>query len=173
MHENVKKNGYREFDHSGNSGTFKSFQFPISALYSVSNHAGDRDNTTNSHRYSSCLSLGGGYKGIDIMNVLTWSTDLLHFTCSWTENNMVLTKAYLRYVQSACFGVVCSLKANIVFVRRRNNKTSKQVILYAVCPTLESVVVWDVKRGEKVLYVEQTASKLSFWLNLIENYDVW
>ena len=66
-----KKNGYREFDHSGNSGTFKSFQFPISALYSVSNHAGDRDNTTNSHRYSPCLSLGGGYKGIDIMNVLT------------------------------------------------------------------------------------------------------
>ena len=125
------------------------------------------------HRYSPGLSLGGSYKGIDIMNVLTWSTDLLHFTCSWTENNMVLTKAYLRYVQSACFGVVCSLKANIVFVRRRNNKTSKQVILYAVCPTLESVVVWDVKRGEKVLYVEQTASKLSFWLNLIENYDVW
>ena len=80
------------------------------------------------------------------------------------QNNMVLTKAYLRYVQSACFGVVCSLKANIVFVRRRNNKTSKQVTLYAVCPTLESVVVWDVKRGEKVslLYMEQTASKLSF-----------
>ena len=66
------------------------------------------------------------------------------------ENNMVLTKAYLRYVQSACFGVVCSLKANIVFVRRRTNRASKQQTLYAVCPTLESVVVWDVRRGEKV-----------------------
>lgn len=86
------------------------------------------------------------------MRVLTWSTDL-HFTCSKSENNMVLTKAYLRYVQSACFGVVCSLKANIVFVRRRNNKASKQVTLYAVCPTLESVVVWDVRRGEKVRYI--------------------
>lgn len=83
------------------------------------------------------------------MCVLTWSTDL-HFTCSSTENNMVLTKAYLRYVQSACFGVVCSSKANIVFVRRRTNKASKQVTLYAVCPSLESVIVWDVRRGEKV-----------------------
>ena len=63
---------------------------------------------------------------------------------------MVLTKAYLRYVQSACFGVVCSLKGNVVFVRRRTNKLSKQVTLYAVCPALESVVVWDVRRGEKV-----------------------
>lgn len=66
------------------------------------------------------------------------------------ENNMVLTKAYLRYVQSACFGVVCSLKANIVFVRRRTNTLSTQLTLYAVCPALESVVVWDVRRGEKV-----------------------
>ena len=73
------------------------------------------------------------------------------------ENNMVLTKAYLRYVQSACFGVVCSLKANIVFVRRRTNRASKQQTLYAVCPTLESVVVWDVRRGEKVsLHVHAT-----------------
>ena len=90
-----------------------------------------------------------GYKGIRhyVCSYIEYDS---YFTCSWTENNMVLTKAYLRYVQSACFGVVCSLKANIVFVRRRINKASKQVTLYAVCPTLESVVVWDVRRGEKV-----------------------
>ncbi|XP_078372501.1 WD repeat-containing protein 3-like [Oculina patagonica] len=63
---------------------------------------------------------------------------------------MVLTKAYLRYVQSSCFGVVGSLKANVVFVRRRTNISSKQLTLYAVCPALESIVVWDVRRGEKV-----------------------
>ena len=93
------------------------------------------------------------------MCVLTWNTAVLDFTCSWTENNMVLTKAYLRYVQSACFGVVCSVKANIVFVRRRANQASKQVTLYAVCPTLESVVVWDVRRGEKVHVHKFTTSQ--------------
>lgn len=63
---------------------------------------------------------------------------------------MVLTKAYLRYVQSACFGVVCSLKANVVFIRRRTSKESNQITLYAACPALESVVIWDARRGEKV-----------------------
>ena len=63
---------------------------------------------------------------------------------------MVLTKAYLRYVQSPCFGVVSSLKANIVFVRRRINTTSNQISLYAICPALENVIIWDVRRGEKV-----------------------
>ncbi|CAH3183156.1 unnamed protein product [Porites evermanni] len=63
---------------------------------------------------------------------------------------MVLTKAYLRYVQSACFGVVCSLKANVVFIRKRTSNSKEQVIQYAACPALESVIVWDVRRGEKV-----------------------
>ena len=62
---------------------------------------------------------------------------------------MVLTKAYLRYVQSACFGVVCSLKANVVFIRKRTGNSKEQVIQYAACPALESVIVWDVRRGEK------------------------
>lgn len=81
------------------------------------------------------VSTTSGYKGLS------------SFTC--VENNMVLTKAYLRYVQSACFGVVCSLKANVVFVRRRNSRSSEQVTQYAACPVLESVVIWDVRRGEK------------------------
>ncbi|XP_027043917.1 WD repeat-containing protein 3-like [Pocillopora damicornis] len=63
---------------------------------------------------------------------------------------MVLTKAYLRYVQSACFGVVSSLKAKVVFIKRRINTTRKQIALYAVCPALENVIIWDVRRGEKV-----------------------
>ena len=63
---------------------------------------------------------------------------------------MVLTKAYLRYVQSACFGVVSSLKAKVVFIERRINTTRKQIALYAVCPALENVIIWDVRRGEKV-----------------------
>ena len=68
---------------------------------------------------------------------------------NFTWKNMVLTKAYLRYVQSACFGVVCSLKANVVFIRKRTGNSKEQVIQYAACPALESVIVWDVRRGEK------------------------
>ena len=63
---------------------------------------------------------------------------------------MVLTKAYLRYVQSACLGVICSLKANLVFIKRRSSKSASQVTQYAACPSLESVVLWDLRRGEKV-----------------------
>lgn len=68
---------------------------------------------------------------------------------NFTWKNMVLTKAYLRYVKSACFGVVCSLKANVVFIRKRTGNSKEQVIQYAACPALESVIVWDVRRGEK------------------------
>ena len=68
---------------------------------------------------------------------------------NFTWKSMVLTKAYLRYVQSACFGVVCSLKANVVFIRKRTGNSKEQVIQYAACPALESVIVWDVRRGEK------------------------
>ena len=68
---------------------------------------------------------------------------------NFTWKNMVLTKAYLRYVQSACFGVVCSLKANVVFIRKRTGNSKEQVIQHAACPALESVIVWDVRRGEK------------------------
>ncbi|KAK2557967.1 WD repeat-containing protein 3 [Acropora cervicornis] len=64
---------------------------------------------------------------------------------------MVLTKAYLRYVQSACLGVICSLKANLVFIKRRSSKSASQVTQYAACPSLESVVLWDLRRGEKTL----------------------
>ncbi|XP_068755786.1 WD repeat-containing protein 3-like [Montipora capricornis] len=62
---------------------------------------------------------------------------------------MVFTKAYLRYVQSTCFGIVCSLKANSVFITRRAGKSGTQVTPYAACPSLESVVIWDLRRGEK------------------------
>ncbi|XP_067049791.1 WD repeat-containing protein 3-like [Acropora muricata] len=64
---------------------------------------------------------------------------------------MVLTKAYLRYVQSACLGVICSLKANLVFIKRRSSKSASQISQYAACPSLESVVLWDLRRGEKTL----------------------
>ena len=63
---------------------------------------------------------------------------------------MVLTKAYLRYLQTACVGVVCSLRANVVFIRRKIGASSKQFTQYAACPALENVIIWDVRRGEKV-----------------------
>ncbi|KAK3734059.1 hypothetical protein QZH41_015830 [Actinostola sp. cb2023] len=66
---------------------------------------------------------------------------------------MVLTKSYLRYEPSSCFGLVGSLKANILFVdgKKLGQKTSGQ---FAVCPGLEDVIVWDTRKQEKVLVLK-------------------
>lgn len=62
---------------------------------------------------------------------------------------MVLTKSYLRYEPSGCFGIVGSLKANVLFVdgKRFGLKNTSQL---AVCAALQDVVVWDTRKQEKV-----------------------
>ena len=57
---------------------------------------------------------------------------------------MVLTKAYLRYVESAVLGVVASSNANGVVLE------SDESGYRAAVPALEAVVIWNVKKGEKV-----------------------
>ena len=58
---------------------------------------------------------------------------------------MGLTKQYLRYEQSALFGVVGSAKANIVLLQ-------KQGVLgrYCAVGACENIIVWDLRTEEKV-----------------------
>jgi hypothetical protein len=54
---------------------------------------------------------------------------------------MVLTKAYLRYVPAGVFGVIASAKANVVFVKKPK---------YVGVAAVENVNIWNSKTGEKV-----------------------
>jgi hypothetical protein len=56
---------------------------------------------------------------------------------------------YLRYEPSACFGLVGSLKANVLFVEGKALGL-KSTVQLAICPALEDVFIWDTKRQEKV-----------------------
>lgn len=63
---------------------------------------------------------------------------------------MVLTKAYLRYVNSGNFGVIASSRANVGLIKRGFKHDKKHEELCAVVPALENVQIWDVRTGEKV-----------------------
>jgi U3 small nucleolar RNA-associated protein 12 len=52
-----------------------------------------------------------------------------------------MVKLYLRYKQLDTFGVINSGNSNIVYDRQGK---------LAICPALEDVVVWDLKRATKV-----------------------
>lgn len=62
---------------------------------------------------------------------------------------MGITKQYLRYCASALFGVIASPKANIVFVTLRGDKG--RYVAVAAC---EHVIIWDIRKGEKVLILK-------------------
>ncbi|XP_043927966.1 WD repeat-containing protein 3-like [Protopterus annectens] len=62
---------------------------------------------------------------------------------------MGLTKQYLRYCATALFGVIASQKANIVFVTLRGDKG--RYVAVAAC---EHVIIWDIRKGEKVLILK-------------------
>lgn len=62
---------------------------------------------------------------------------------------MVLSKSYLRYEPAGCFGLVGSLKANVLFVEGEALGLKSSVQL-AVVPALEDVFIWDTKKEEKV-----------------------
>ena len=53
---------------------------------------------------------------------------------------MGLTKQYLRYASYASWGLVASPNSNIVYLS--NN--------LVVCPALEKVIIWDIRKNEKV-----------------------
>lgn len=60
---------------------------------------------------------------------------------------MPLTKQYLKYVQSASFGVICSRKSSALLLEKGEKGNRK---LLAIAPALENVVTWDLKTGDKV-----------------------
>ncbi|XP_065906408.1 WD repeat-containing protein 3-like [Dysidea avara] len=65
---------------------------------------------------------------------------------------MPLTKQYLRYRSAGSFGVVCSKKSNVLVSERR--ASNKKYELRAIAPSLENVVVWDLRKEEKVCILE-------------------
>ena len=60
---------------------------------------------------------------------------------------MPLTRQYLRYVAADSFGVLCSKKCNVLVTERRVNRKYE---LRAIAPALENVIIWDLRREEKV-----------------------
>uniref|UniRef100_A0A8C6XR46 WD repeat-containing protein 3 n=1 Tax=Naja naja TaxID=35670 RepID=A0A8C6XR46_NAJNA len=59
---------------------------------------------------------------------------------------MGLTKQYLRYADTALFGVIASQKGNIAYVTLRGEKGR-----YVAVPACEHVFLWDTRKGEKIL----------------------
>lgn len=62
---------------------------------------------------------------------------------------MGLTKQYLRYVHKASFGVVTSRKGDAIIVRSGHQGTT------VASPALEDVILWDLRKGEKVRSVRR------------------
>lgn len=52
-----------------------------------------------------------------------------------------MLKSYLRYEQRDCFGVIASPAGNAVFDATGN---------MAICPALQDVIVWQLRRGTTV-----------------------
>ncbi|XP_038059666.1 WD repeat-containing protein 3-like [Patiria miniata] len=69
---------------------------------------------------------------------------------------MGLTKQYLRYSQSATFGVVGTQKANVLFVELRGVRGK-----YAATAACEHVFVWDLRKSEKMLVLQGDKSEVS------------
>ena len=60
---------------------------------------------------------------------------------------MPLTKQYLKYIFSDCFGVICSRKTGSVLLEKEIQGGKR---FLAVSPGLDNVILWDLKTGEKV-----------------------
>ncbi|XP_043104416.1 WD repeat-containing protein 3 [Puntigrus tetrazona] len=71
---------------------------------------------------------------------------------------MGLTKQYLRYAESAVFGVIGSQKANIAFVTLRGGEKGRYVAVGAC----EHVFIWDVRKAEKVLILEGKKHEVTY-----------
>ena len=61
---------------------------------------------------------------------------------------MGLTKQYRRYEPSAVFGVIGSQKSNVLFLELQGVKGK-----FCAVGACENVMVWDLKKGEKVRYL--------------------
>jgi len=59
---------------------------------------------------------------------------------------MGLTKQYLRYAPAGLFNLVASSKANIAFLELKGTKGR-----YCAVGACENVIVWDIRKGDKVI----------------------
>jgi U3 small nucleolar RNA-associated protein 12 len=57
-----------------------------------------------------------------------------------------MVKAYLRYEALSTFGVIASTQSNIIY-----DHTGK----IAITPALEEVVLWDLKKGSQVNFLDK------------------
>lgn len=62
---------------------------------------------------------------------------------------MPLAKTYKRYGSLGSFGVVGSIRSNLLMLDQVPY-IAKSKVTYSVTAALENVIIWDVRRGEKV-----------------------
>ena len=63
---------------------------------------------------------------------------------------MPIAKTYKRYAALSTFGVVGSPKSNVILMH--NVQLWKNLLpgTYCVCAALENVIIWDMRKSEKV-----------------------
>ena len=63
---------------------------------------------------------------------------------------MPMQKTYKRYASLGSFGVVGSTRSNILMVKNIPYLRKSENTVYCITAALENLIVWDVRRGEKV-----------------------
>ena len=61
-----------------------------------------------------------------------------------------MPKQYLRYAAGPVLGVVCSRKTGALLLEHSTGDEKRKKILLAAAPALENVILWDLRKGEKV-----------------------
>lgn len=78
---------------------------------------------------------------------------------------MPLAKTYKRYEALSTFGVIGSTRCNLLLLDQFPNKSSvastKSSSIYGVTGALENVVVWDVRKAEKVCTLKGKNSEIT------------
>ena len=71
-----------------------------------------------------------------------------------------MPKQYLRYAAGPVVGVVCSRKTGALLLEHNLGDEKKKKRLLAAAPALENVILWDLRKGEKVsacvIYCQQS-----------------
>ena len=65
-----------------------------------------------------------------------------------------MQKTYKRYASLGSFGVVGSTRSNLLMIKKVPylSTVKKEGTRYCVTAALENVIIWDVRRGEKVRF---------------------
>jgi len=67
-----------------------------------------------------------------------------------------MQKTYKRYASLGSFGVVGSTRSNLLMINQIPylSQSKKENTTYCVTAALESVIIWDVRRGEKIAFLK-------------------